>query len=136
MKRLALCILSAIICLGFATITQAQQAASARKQSSQQWPQKVCKTVEQYFAGIDAARSTTNKAEREKKYAAAKQSLVAVLEPLGRISLIEELAEYQALTESIINANPSSPAFPGLVDKRLKVRNSILNHCLELLPGL
>lgn len=136
MNRLALCILSAIFFLTFATITHAEQTAVGKKGSSQQWSEKVCKPIEQYFALIEAAASSLIKAEREKKYAAAKQSLTAALEPLGKAALIEELVKYQRITESIVQANPDSPTFPQLMDKRTNMRTSILNHCLNVSPGL
>jgi hypothetical protein len=136
MKRRVLGILSAIICLGFVTISSAQQVVPDQTKTTEQWPQKVCNPIASYFAYIDAAGSIDNKAVRQSKYSDAKQSLVAALKPLGRQSLIEGLTEYQRITESMVIADPSKPGASDLEDKLLEIRTKTLGHCVEVKPGL
>lgn len=85
--------------------------------------------MEQYVAGIDAARSMKEKKVRQEKYRKALEELAAVLKPRGETALVSQAEAYAQLSEQVVVADPSNQRFDEMVDARLKTRSALLQRC-------
>lgn len=128
MARLLVWLLVGTICAGMLTIAAAQQGTGSAKSSSQ-LPAEVCQAMEQYVAGIDAARSMKEKKVRQEKYRKALEELAAVLKPRGETALVSQAEAYAQLSEQVVVADPSNQRFDEMVDARLKTRSALLQRC-------
>jgi hypothetical protein len=129
MKRLALWIMLGAICLGIVSIGQAQQNRGTGKMAFRELPAGVCRAIEQYIAKVDAARSLTDKASREEKYAEAREELAAVLKSYDKAFLITEATDYAGYTELVAGTDPTDAKFNDAVEKRLRARTALLEIC-------
>lgn len=127
MKNVIMILIATLGCLGAVTF-HAGQGLSA---DSQPLPPAVCKAIEAYVAQIDAARSVSVKSKREERYAEAKTSLASVLKQQGKDPLLDKVADYAQLTETIVTADSKSPNLAEDLDRRLKARAALLQMCSD-----
>jgi uncharacterized membrane protein affecting hemolysin expression len=124
-ERLVVILSAVAMCIIAITFTLAQST------SSQALPATVCKAITTYIAKVDAARSISEKAKREKQYAEARDGLSAVLDQYGQATLLTEASSYAQYTEIIATADPGKPGLADDLDKRLKSRSALLERCSD-----
>jgi hypothetical protein len=125
MKRFAPCIAVGMLLVGLLCPAGAQQAPAAVRLSPE-----ACAAVQQYVARIDASRSMNAAADREETYAQARKGLEPVLQRNKQAQLLDVASDYAKVSETIVKASATDPKLPELVDKRLKLRSRLLDHCL------
>jgi hypothetical protein len=131
MKRLALCLIVGMICLGVGSIVLGQQDSGGVKPKPDSLPADACKAIEQYVAKINAAGSVKDKAKREVQYSQAQDGLTTALKNLGRPEVIEHAMGYSQYTEQIVVTDPLDKGYGDLVEKRIKLSELLLNLCMS-----
>jgi len=69
------------------------------------------------------------KAQREEAYAQAHKDLEPILQQIKQTALTDAASQYAKLSEEIVTADSTSPKLAELLDKRLKARSTLLDHC-------
>lgn len=109
-----------------------QESEESTGSSSRILPQEVCAALEAYFAKVNAARSVADKAQRQEKYNEAKAELEQLLQKHGSTALLTQASLYASYSEQVVTCDAADPKLPELVDKRLKVRATLLSSCPDL----
>jgi vacuolar-type H+-ATPase subunit H len=112
-----------ILVLGLAASVCAQQSSSAKLST------EACSGVQKYVAKIDATRGMAGKAQRQEAYAQAQKDLEPILQQIKQPAMTEAASQYAKLSEEIVAADSTTPNLPDLLDKRLKARGILLDHC-------
>lgn len=92
-------------------------------------PQEVCAALEAYFAKVNAARSIADEAQRKEKYNEAKTELEQLLQKHGSTASLTQASLYASYSEQVVTSDAADPKLPELLDKRLKVRMTLLESC-------
>jgi hypothetical protein len=132
MKRLALCLILGIVCMGMVSYAEAQEKAGKGKSSSKTLPSEVCKAIEQYVAKIDAARAVKDPATRSGMYfeaAAALQDPASMLKGPDKDNVLSIAANYAGYTEMVVSGDAKDAHLDTVLEKRLNARTELLEMC-------
>jgi len=129
MKRTTVCMIVGAILLGMISLVEAQQAPDRGKPLSKALPAEVCAALEQYVAKVDAAGSIKEPERRAEKYAEAQKGLTEVVTRKEQASLLEDALAYPKLVEQVVATDPTTKGFDELLDKRIKMRGTLLEAC-------
>ena len=122
MKREVLLFIMGLICLASPSIAGAQQSSKI--------PADVCQAIEQYVAQINVAGAGKDKFTRQQEYAAALNTLTAVLKRYGKDNISTQANEFARYTELVAVTDATDAKFGELVDKRLKSRAALQDICM------
>ena len=131
MKILATWIIVGAICFAVGPVAQAQQSGGEGKASSKALPAHECKAIELYIAKIDAARSISQKPQREEKYAEAQAELKTALKGSDDAAVLTQALEYAKRTEQVVTTDPTDQKLAEILDSRLKLRSGLLDRCKD-----
>lgn len=123
MKKWVVCTL----CLVGATLSPGLGA----QQSSAGSRQEVCTAIEAYVAAVNAARSLKEKQERQERYEQAKARLESVLRASEWASIISTALAYASYSEQIVTLDATDSHLPDLLEKRLKIQQTLLAPCID-----
>jgi len=129
MKAFLLCLLLGSMCLVPAAPVVSQELAESESPSPGSLPQEVCAALEAYFAKVNSARSMADQAQRQEKYNEAKAELERLLRKHGSTALLTQASLYASYSEQVVTSDAADPKLPELLDKRLKVRMTLLESC-------
>jgi hypothetical protein len=90
---------------------------------------ELCKALQDYVSQVDAARSVSDTGKRKDMYREAQSKAAEKLKRLKAESLLEDCANYSVYVESIVVKDATDPALPGLIEKRVKLREKLLGLC-------
>jgi hypothetical protein len=125
MKAFLFCLLLGSMCLAPAAPVVSQELSP----SPGILPQEVCAALEAYFAKVNAARSIVDEAQRREKYNEAKTELEQLLQKHSSTALLTQASLYASYSEQVVTSDAADPKLPELLDKRLKVRMTLLESC-------
>lgn len=131
MNRLVIWMMVGAICVGVGSLAQAQQSGGEGKASSKALSAQECKAIEQYIAKIDAARSISQKAQRDENYEEAQAELKTAVKGRGDDTVLAQALEYAKRTEQVVTTDPTDPRLTEILDRRLKLRSGLLDRCKD-----
>jgi hypothetical protein len=128
MKALVSSLMVGLISLMLASPGGSQEAGQTAS-PSRGLSKEACAALEAYFAKVNAARSLTDKVQRQEKYHEARVDLERALPKHTSSDLITQAALYASYSEQVVTSDAADPNLPELLDKRLKVRMTLLESC-------
>jgi hypothetical protein len=130
MKRLILCAIVAMVCLG-GVATVSGQGKGKDTFPTQSLSNEVCKAVQQYIASVSAAAAIKDKARRDENYGAARKALESVVKDRDTRGVLTEAAAYAQYTELAAVSDPTAAGFSELLEKRSKSSSTLLDMCMS-----
>jgi hypothetical protein len=123
MKKQILCWTMGLACFAVVSIAAGPQSSGI--------PTEVCQALEQYVAEINYAGAVKDKAQREEKYAGARNALAPVLKKHNKESLLAQAAEFAEYTELTAGTDPTDPKFGELLQKRINSGAALQGLCMS-----
>jgi hypothetical protein len=131
MKSPILCLVLGVICLGVFSLTGAHAQQSGAKPASSAPPREACRAIEAYVAKVDTAKSISDASKRAALYAEAKQDLETVLKKHNQTELLGKALDYVPYTEQVVTAEATNPKLSEYLEKRSKLRETLLEICSD-----
>ncbi len=129
MKSRILCLILGVICLGMLSFAGVHAQQKAGKPSSGAPPRDVCRAIEAYVAKVDTAKSISDPSKRAEQYSQAKQDLETVLKKHNQTELLGKALDYVPYTEQVVMAEAKNPKLTEYLEKRSKLRETLLEIC-------
>jgi hypothetical protein len=129
MKSRILCLILGVICLGMFSIAGVEAQQGGAKSVSSAPPREVCRAIEEYVAKVDSAKSMSDPSKRAKQYEEAKQDLETVLKKHNQTELLGKALDYVPFTEQVATAEATNPKLNEYLEKRSKLRETLLEIC-------
>ena len=131
MNRLVLCLVIGALCVGLGATAEAQVPGNRKGPSSVPLPAQVCTAVEAYIAKVTSARSMGDKTKRQKEYDEAKSQLEPILRRYNRDAALAEALSFASYSEQVVTTDAADPKLAGLLDKRARSRQRLLDSCRD-----
>jgi hypothetical protein len=93
-------------------------------------PDPICKSIEDYVALVDSAKSISDSKSRHQMYASARSQLDSVLKGPNYEKLLKEALEYTSLTEAVVTKDATDPQLTTALSNRSQRREYLLQICM------
>ncbi len=122
-------IVCAISFVGFSNLGAQTQKTGTKSDVTSPPPREACRAIEAYVAKIDTAKSISDLSKRGELYQNAKQELDKVLKQYKQSTLATLASDYVTYTEQVATAEATNPKLNEYLEKRSKLRASLLEMC-------
>ena len=131
MKKLVMCAVAVMACMGIFSIAGAQTSPEKAKTAQDSLPREACQALETYIANIDAAQAQRDPSRLAERYDAAKAQLEPILKRYNKTSVLDQAYLYATYTEQVVTKDATDALLGEAMEKRLKLRAALLESCAD-----